>query len=187
MLTKPSPAKIAAAVADSAAIRAINRARVSSGDSLTQSLRHEQTSEGFFFGQWLSDSSAQVTLGTNESEEGGLIMEKQIYTVGERADKLCAVCNEERGHVVTSVTKRGQISRVSCPKCATISTFKGSTRTSPRPPAQDLLPYDRTHSYRAGQTMMHTTYGMGEVTALIEPQKMDVLFPDRVRRLIHAQ
>jgi ssDNA-binding Zn-finger/Zn-ribbon topoisomerase 1 len=114
-------------------------------------------------------------------------MDKQVHTVGERADKLCAVCNEERGHVVASVTKRGLISRVSCPKCATISTFKSSARTSPRPPAQNLSPYDRSRTYRAGQTMMHTTYGMGEVTALVEPRKIDVLFPDRVRRLIHAQ
>ena len=27
----------------------------------------------------------------------------------------------------------------------------------------------------------------GEVTAVIEPQKIDVLFSDRVRRLIHSQ
>jgi hypothetical protein len=114
-------------------------------------------------------------------------MEKRTYTVGERADKLCAVCDEERGHVVTSVTKRGQISRVSCPKCGTLSTCKLSSRTSPRTSAQTLSPYDRTRTYRAGQTMTHTTYGLGEVTALIEPQKIDVLFPDRVRRLIHAR
>ncbi len=114
-------------------------------------------------------------------------MEKPTYTVGARADKLCAICNEERGHVVTSVTKRGQISRVSCPKCGTLSTFKLSSRTAPRPSAQTLSPYDQTRTYRAGQTMLHTTYGMGEVTALIEPQKIDVLFPDRVRRLIHAR
>ncbi|SRR6266542_3452614 len=114
-------------------------------------------------------------------------MEKQRYTVGERADKLCAVCNEERGHVVSSVTKRGQISRVNCPKCGTVSTFKLSSRTSPRPSAKTLAPYDRTHTYRAGQTLMHTAFGMGEVTALIEPQKIDVLFADRVRRLIHAR
>src|SRR5215210_5465624 len=114
-------------------------------------------------------------------------MEKEIFAVGERADKLCAKCNEERGHIVTSVTKRGQISRVNCPKCGTISTFKGSTRTSPRPSSQALSPYDRTRTYRAGQTMMHAAYGMGEVTALVEPQKIDVLFPDRVRRLIHAR
>lgn len=114
-------------------------------------------------------------------------MEKQTYTVGERVDKVCAVCDEERGHVVSSVTRGGRISRVSCPKCDTISTFKGSTRTSPRPPAQNLPPYDRTHTYRAGQAMTHTTYGTGEVMALVEPRKIDVLFPDRIRRLIHAQ
>jgi hypothetical protein len=113
-------------------------------------------------------------------------MEKQSYTVGERADKLCAKCNEERGHVVTSVTKRGQISRVRCSKCGTLSTFKFSSRTLPRPSAQTLSPYDRTRTYRPGQTMIHTTYGIGEVTALIEPRKIDVLFPDRVRRLIHS-
>jgi hypothetical protein len=114
-------------------------------------------------------------------------MEKETYLVGQRADKLCAKCNEERGHIVTSVTKRGQISRVSCAKCGTVSTFKLSSRVSPRRSAQVALPYDRTRVYRAGQTMVHITFGVGEVTAVIEPQKIDVLFQDRVRRLIHAQ
>jgi hypothetical protein len=35
--------------------------------------------------------------------------------------------------------------------------------------------------------MMHPTFGLGEVTAVIEPQKIDVLFSDRVRRLAHAR
>ncbi|HLL75843.1 MAG TPA: hypothetical protein VK421_11340 [Pyrinomonadaceae bacterium] len=114
-------------------------------------------------------------------------MEKQTHAVGERVDKLCAPCDEERGHVVASVTVGGRISRVSCPKCGTLSTFKNSSRTSPRPAAQNLPPYDRTRAYQAGQTMTHTIYGAGEVTALAGPGKIDVLFPDRVRRLIHAQ
>jgi hypothetical protein len=37
--------------------------------------------------------------------------------------KLCAKCDEERGHIVTAVTKRGQISHVSCAKCGTVSMF----------------------------------------------------------------
>jgi hypothetical protein len=114
-------------------------------------------------------------------------MEKQKYTVGERADKLCAVCNEERGHVIVSVTKIGNISRVSCPKCGKVSTFKSSTRTVRRPSDQPGLPYEQTRVYRTGQLMLHQTYGQGEVTALIEPQKIDVLFSDKVRRLIHAR
>lgn len=115
-------------------------------------------------------------------------MEKPQYTVGERVEKLCAVCGEERGHVVASVTKRGQISRVSCPVCNTRSTFRStSERTTARSSAKPGAPYDRTRTYRTGQTIMHPVYGEGEVTALIEPQKIDVLFSDRMRRLIHSR
>jgi hypothetical protein len=33
---------------------------------------------------------------------------------------------------------------------------------------------------------MHPIFGEGEVTAVIEPGKIDVLFADRIRRMIHA-
>jgi len=114
-------------------------------------------------------------------------MGKPVFTVGDRTDKVCAVCNEERGHIVTSVTKRGQISRVSCSKCSTVSTFNIASRTAPRPATKTPSPYDRTLTYRAGQSMTHEMFGIGEVTRLIEPRKMEVLFHDRLRRLIHAQ
>ena len=116
-------------------------------------------------------------------------MEKQTYTVGERVEKLCAICGEERGHVVVSVTKRGHISRVSCPKCGTRSAFKTGTRSGSghSSTAKQGAPYDRSRTYRTGQAMMHPVFGLGEVTAVIEPQKIDVLFSDRMRRLIHAR
>jgi hypothetical protein len=116
-------------------------------------------------------------------------MNKPVYTVGERVEKLCVVCNEVRGHVVVSVTKRGQVSRVSCPKCGERSAFKSSatadanTKTSS---AKTGAPYDRTRTYRTGQAMLHPTFGPGEVTKVIEPGKIDVLFADRMRRLIHS-
>jgi hypothetical protein len=34
---------------------------------------------------------------------------------------------------------------------------------------------------------MHPTFGEGEVTGIIEPGKIDVLFADRMRRLIHSR
>src|SRR5689334_2405425 len=114
-------------------------------------------------------------------------MEKPIYKVGERVDKLCAKCGEERGHIVTAVTTRGQISRVSCSKCSTSSAFKLSSQTSPRPSQKTPSTYDRTCVYRTGQTLSHQTFGIGEVTGVIEPGKIDVLFQDRLRRLLHAQ
>lgn len=112
--------------------------------------------------------------------------EKPTYVVGDRVDKFCDQCGEERGHVIASITKTGKISRVTCPKCGTKGTFKSAAATGQKQKQTTGTPYDRTRAYRAGQTIMHPIFGLGEVTALIEPQKMDVLFADRMRRLIHA-
>jgi len=114
-------------------------------------------------------------------------MENQIHQSGERVEKFCAVCAEDRGHVVASVTKGGRITRVSCPKCGTRSPFKAGVGTAARSASRPGAPYDSANTYRAGQSMTHPVFGAGEVTALIEPQKIDVLFPDRIRRLIHSK
>ncbi len=115
-------------------------------------------------------------------------MEEHQYAVGDRVEKLCAPCGEERGHVVVSLNKRGQISRVSCPRCGVNSAFKkAKTSIGPRASSKESQPYDWTRTYRKGQTMAHPTFGFGEVMAVIEPQKIDVLFSDKVRRLIHAR
>jgi len=110
--------------------------------------------------------------------------EKPVFKIGDRVDQMCITCNEERGHIVVSVNKAGKIMRVSCPMCASRVTYRGGTTRR----ASDKLgaPYDRTRAYRKGQTLTHPTFGEGEVTAIIEPQKMDVLFADRIRRMIHA-
>jgi hypothetical protein len=115
-------------------------------------------------------------------------MDKPTFAVGDRVEKQCAVCNEDRGHIVASVTKRGLISRVTCPKCGTRSSFSGGSKTKaaiPRPGPTE--PYDRRRTYRTGQMMIHPMWGQGEVTAVIEPRKIDVLFSDRLRRLIHSR
>jgi hypothetical protein len=114
-------------------------------------------------------------------------MEKQTYTIGERVEKFCAACGEERGHVVASVTKSGKISRVSCPKCGAHGSFKkGAGASKQGSSVKNALPYDRTRTYRGGEVMMHPTFGQGEVTAVIASQKIDVLFSDRMRRLVHG-
>ncbi|HKZ81787.1 MAG TPA: hypothetical protein VJ124_26205 [Pyrinomonadaceae bacterium] len=112
--------------------------------------------------------------------------EKPIAILGGRVEKLCTTCGEERGHVIRSLNKRGKILRVSCAKCGTVGTFKSGVATSSRGAVTVGAPYDRTISYRAGQVMLHPIFGPGEVTALIEPHKIDVLFSDRLRRLVHA-
>ena len=123
----------------------------------------------------------------SETIEKAEKIEKRTFVVGERVEKLCTKCEVERGHVVASVTKRGQVSRVTCPICQTRSTFKSGVKMSGSRASQAGAPYDPSRQYRAGQTLMHPAFGLGEVTALIEPQKIDVLFADRMRRMIHAR
>ena len=110
--------------------------------------------------------------------------EKPVFKIGDRVDQMCLSCNEVRGHIVLSISKTGRITRVGCPMCASRVTYRSGTKrcASTKPGA----PYDRTHVYRKGQTLTHPTFGEGEVTAIIESQKMDVLFADRIRRMIHA-
>ena len=98
--------------------------------------------------------------------------EKIVYKIGDRVDQMCVTCNEERGHIVVSVTTTGRITRVSCPMCQSRVTYRaGGTR---RASTQSVAPYDRARTYRKGQMLTHPTFGEGEVTAIIEPQKMDV-------------
>jgi DNA-directed RNA polymerase subunit RPC12/RpoP len=110
--------------------------------------------------------------------------EKRTFKLGDRVEQMCLTCGEERGHVVASISKTGKVTRVSCPICSSRVPYRaGMTQ---RVSAKTGAPYDRTLTYRRGQMLMHPTFGKGEVTAIIEPRKMDVLFDDRMRRLIHA-
>ena len=110
--------------------------------------------------------------------------EQPTFKAGDRIEQMCVTCNEVRGHIVTSLSKLGKITRVTCPICESRVPYKsGSER---RASTKVSAPYDRTRTYRKGQTLLHSMFGEGEVTALIEPQKMDVLFADRIRRLIHS-
>jgi hypothetical protein len=110
--------------------------------------------------------------------------EKPVFKTGDRIDQMCINCNEERGHIVTSVSSAGRITRVGCPMCNSSVRYRAGTTS--RASAKLGAPYDQGRTYRKGQILMHPTFGEGEVTAIIVPQKMDVLFADRIRRMIHA-
>ncbi len=110
------------------------------------------------------------------------------FEVGQTIEIMCSVCETEKDHTVETVTKQGQITKSICQPCETASTFSRGVKTSvAMTKGKTASPYDRTRKYRKGQSMTHETFGQGEVTAVIEPQKIDVLFGDQTRRLIHAQ
>jgi len=115
-------------------------------------------------------------------------MKKEVFELGQTLKMLCSACEIEQNHTIESITKQGQITKAICQACETSSTFSRGVKTSVEMgKTKTASPYDRTRKYRKGQAMMHSVFGAGEVTDVIEPQKIDVLFGDRMRRLIHAQ
>jgi hypothetical protein len=117
-----------------------------------------------------------------------MINKSEKFEVGQEIELMCSVCDTEKNHTIETVTRLGQITKSACLVCGTVSKFSRGVKTSvAMSKGKNASPYDRTHKYRKGQAMMHSTFGQGEVTAVIEPQKIDVLFGDKMRRLIHAQ
>lgn len=115
-------------------------------------------------------------------------MKVEKYAVGDSVPMFCSACDSETSHTLKAVTKLGKISSAACETCQMASTFKAGVKTgvtAGKGKAADV--YDRTRKYRKGQAMTHPKFGHGEVTTVLEPQKIDVLFGDTTRRLIHAQ
>lgn len=111
----------------------------------------------------------------------------EVYTVDQSVEMMCSACDLEQNHKIQSVTKQGKITSAICETCETVSKFTRGVNLALNGNEQNASPYDRMRKYRKGQAMTHDKFGRGEVTAVIEPQKIDVLFGDQTRRLIHSQ
>jgi hypothetical protein len=117
-----------------------------------------------------------------------MVVKAEKYALGDTLTMMCSGCDSEQAHTIEAVTKQGKLAKAKCDACETASTFNRGVKTSvDRGKNKAASPYDRTHRYRKGQAMNHEKFGHGEVTAVLEPQKIDVLFGDQTRRLIHAQ
>ncbi len=118
-----------------------------------------------------------------------MIKEVEVHTIGERVEKECPDCKELLGHVVKSVTKLGKISRVTCSKCGKVGTYKRKANAwkIKKLEGKKGSPYDMSKTYKTGQVMDHSTFGVGEVLKVPNSKMIDVLFMDRVRRLVHSR
>lgn len=114
-------------------------------------------------------------------------MIKKAHAAGDSVEQLCSACDLPQIHKVVKATKQGVITEAVCETCQTVSKYTRGTKTSvSMGNAKNAAPYDQKRTYRKGQTMTHDKFGRGEVLA-VESQKMDVLFGDQVRRMVHSR
>ena len=110
------------------------------------------------------------------------------FELGQTVEMPCSACDAEQNHTAQSVTKLGKMTKAVCDVCGMVSAFRRGKKVSiDTTKGKAGTPYDQSQKYKKGQAMMHSTFGQGEVTAVVDAQKIDVLFGDQMRRLIHAQ
>ena len=115
-------------------------------------------------------------------------MKKPANQVDDLVDELCSVCEIEQKHIVKAVTKQGTPTQLACEQCGTVTNYSRGVKTSMSTgSSKNAAPYDRTRVYKKGQSMTHDKFGRGEVTAVITTDKIDVLFGDTVRRMLHGR
>jgi hypothetical protein len=117
-------------------------------------------------------------------------MEKQSYEVGDHIETRCETCDAVRSQIVASVGIKNQITGATCPRCGNRNRYKktsfGASKINSNNPAVGK-PYNMSEKYEQGEFIQHSSFGLGEVVNVVESGKIEVLFNDRLRCLVHGR
>ena len=135
--------------------------------------------------------------------------------VGGEIETWCTRCRAETDHTILAM-QGGDPARVMCNSCKSQHNYRakrtnekkaGRTRSAKktarakREPAparawqdasrdKDLkktIPYDPHQRFEPDQAILHGKFGVGVVTAVKEGDKIEVVFPDAARVLVHGR
>jgi len=131
--------------------------------------------------------------------------------VGKDVDSWCTRCKLVLAHTVESVAS-GRITRVHCNTCGGQHAYRPrapGTGTGSRPrarsgaaaakPVRDYAsilrsrdpstarPYALTERFKEGELIRHATFGLGLVMTLKDANKIEVMFTDGSKTLIHRR
>jgi hypothetical protein len=153
-------------------------------------------------------ATAKTPAGPTAKKAG----EKKAAAPGAEVDSWCTKCKLVLGHTVEAVVA-GKITRVHCNTCGGQHAYRASapgtgtgktTRTSrsraEAPPQRNeyetLLrgrtaaaarPYATSERFAPGELISHSVFGLGVVTAERDSVKIDVVFPDGPKVLMHGR
>lgn len=132
-----------------------------------------------------------------------LVEEELPPVVGGEIDAFCTKCKRLTAHTVVSIL-RGRPAKVLCNICESQHQFRTTapepsreTRTKVAPKnralweealqraGEQVVPYTMDARFEAEQVIEHPTFGKGVVVRTYDQTKMEVLFQDQIRRLIH--
>lgn len=143
-----------------------------------------------------------------------LAMAKILSNIGENIDGWCTRCKMMLRHTIEAVVA-GKITRVHCNTCQGRHVYRAKaprTRVelarskangrmradgTPRPSGYETLlrgrtaasarPYSTSERFKVSDLISHGSFGLGAVTAERDNVKIDVLFADGMRVLVHGR
>lgn len=128
--------------------------------------------------------------------------------VGKEVDSWCTKCKLMLGHTIEAVVN-GRITRVHCNTCrgqhahranppgTSAARPRAKRDTEPKPPNYANLlkgrdpakarPYATTERFAQGDLINHSVFGVGLVTALKDVNKIEVVFSDGPKVMVHRR
>lgn len=116
-------------------------------------------------------------------------MEKE-YQIDDQIEAYCRSCAVIRPQIVSGLGANNQITRSKCPSCGNGNRYKRSSIAAggqASEPQKLATPYLMSGNYEQGSILEHPSFGRGEVVRLIGFEKIEVLFRDRLRCLVHGR
>jgi hypothetical protein len=143
-------------------------------------------------------------------------MPAKTTTAGSEVDSYCTKCKLDLNHRVIAM-ENGRPKRVECLTCRGHHNYRRPKSEQPEPTARakkaagtraprkkedgraaweraimgrtaaDFSPYTISKQFSAGQLLRHKKFGDGVVSELVEGDKIQVLFEDGAKTLVHGR
>jgi hypothetical protein len=126
--------------------------------------------------------------------------------IGLEINAYCGKCKLERTHTIAAMEADGTVKKVACTMCGSFHNYKtakvdgngkptkaAGTRKSRAAASIDSLldpsrpskPYSMNDSFSVGDLINHPSFGLGAVDLTREPNKMEVVFREGRKVLVH--
>jgi hypothetical protein len=117
---------------------------------------------------------------------------------GSNIDAYCPSCKSVKPHVVVAM-KGTRAAKTECSVCGSVHPYRKNppdTRAKKRSQYEDAMegrdvskpiPYKFTRKFNLDDVIQHKSFGIGLVTRVISEKKMEVLFEESTKLLIHGR
>jgi len=125
--------------------------------------------------------------------------------IGQEISAYCGKCKLERTHTIAAMESEGVVKKVSCTMCGSYHNYKplkaegetkpratGTRKSKAAASIESLLdssrpakPYSMSGNFSAGDLINHPSFGLGAVELTRPPNKMDVIFREGKKTLVH--